>query len=55
MEIQTLKRLRKANFAESEVRVLSEEVAAERATLFTANLQATLNTVTNEAWRKITT
>ena len=48
MEILTYKRMRKANFDEDEVRLLSEEGASERPIWFIANTQAVTNAVKNE-------
>ena len=54
MEIQTRKRMWKANIAENEVRLLLEEVANEPVIFFAANTQAVPNTVQNEVWGRTT-
>ena len=48
------KRPRKANFTDTEVRVLLEEINLEHHVLFMANTQAVTNKVKADAWRKIT-
>ena len=48
------KRPRKANFTDTEVRVLLEEINLEHHILFMANTQAVTNKVKTDAWRKIT-
>ena len=48
------KRPRKANFTDTEVRVLLEEINLEHHILFMANTQAVTNKVKADAWRKIT-
>ena len=48
------KRPRKANFTDTEVRVLLEEINLEHHMLFMANTQAVTNKVKTDAWRKIT-
>ena len=48
------KRPRKANFTDTEVRVLLEEINLEHHVLFMANTQAVTNKVKTDAWRKIT-
>ena len=48
------KRPRKANFTDTEVRVLLEEINLENQILFMANTQAVTNKVKADAWIKIT-